>query len=439
MAGGGERRALFEALRNLSVKALSLGFERVCRLAVVILSARVLGQAAFGRFVFASTATALLALGTDLGLGVWTTRSLARRGGDDDRVIRFGLLARATAAVPYGLAVAALAAWAEPGEARWAIVFLGIAALLNAFVDHVSAVLRGHERFTREARLNSVRAVLTLALGFSGLALGRTLAAVCVGLAAAAVGSLLYGAAALGSAHPGALRARRSGPAIDGALVRGALRESLPIWVAGLFSMLYFKVDTLLLGPIAGDAELGAYGAAYKFFEGAMILPAVLLAVTFPRLARAHGYPRAQRRLERRVTALLLAMGLCVGAVFLGAGRPLVHLVLGGSFERALPSLRVLACGVPLLFLNFGLTHFLVARDRGRATQWLSMAMLGINVTLNALLIPRAGGPGAACATVLTELALTAGCLAALRLAPAPVQALRPSAPEAPRTGQRAA
>src|SRR5579864_4373352 len=68
-----------EVLRNLTLKTASLGFEKVSRLVVVVASARALGQAAFGRFVFASTVTALLAFGTDLGLGVWTTRELARR------------------------------------------------------------------------------------------------------------------------------------------------------------------------------------------------------------------------------------------------------------------------------------------------------------------------------------------------------------------------
>src|SRR5580692_5237792 len=69
-------RGLYEALRNVSLKALSLGLERLCRLVVVVAMAPVIGQVAFGQYVYASTVTALLALGTDLGLGVWTTRSV---------------------------------------------------------------------------------------------------------------------------------------------------------------------------------------------------------------------------------------------------------------------------------------------------------------------------------------------------------------------------
>ena len=39
-----------------------------------------------------------------------------------------------------------------------AIALLGVAALVNAFVDHFAAVLRGRDRFADEARLNTTRA-----------------------------------------------------------------------------------------------------------------------------------------------------------------------------------------------------------------------------------------------------------------------------------------
>jgi O-antigen/teichoic acid export membrane protein len=436
-------RELRDALRNLSLKAFSLGLERVCRLVVVVASAPVLGTTSFGRFVFASTVTALLALGTDLGLGVWTTRALARHHGDGDRVVRVGLALRALASIPYVLAVAALASFTARGEARIAMALLGVAALVNAFLDHFGAVLRGYERFGDEARLNAARAILTAAAGLAALTLrsvhGTPLAGLCAALAVANVISFAYGAITLSRLQ----LLRRSAPGNAGANVDrraawAALRESLPIWVAGLLSLLYFKVDTLFVRSMSGEAELGAYGAAYKLFEGAMIVPAVVLAVAFPQLARAYADPPVQRRLERRVAVLLLGLGLAAGAACFFGRAPLVAVLFGRGFGRAQDSLRVLALGLPLVFLNFGLTHFLLARDRGRVTTWLSLMMLAVTVALDLALIPRGAGPGAARATVLAEVALTAGCLAALR-ATAPPARTPPSVRAIPRTDRRAA
>lgn len=432
-------RELRDALRNVSLKGVSLGLERACRLVVTFASARVLGEAAFGRFAYVSTATALLAVGSDLGLGVWTTRALARSREDGDRVVRVGLALRGLASFPYGLGVAVAAWLLFRGEERVAASLLGVAALANAFVDHFGAILRGYELFVDEARLNASRAVLIGAAGFVALTLGRSITALSTGFAVAGLGSFVYGLTILLRLHPLRGVPFRAAAQSERALARAALEQSLPIWFAGLVSLLYFKVDTFFVRSFSGDAELGAYAAAFKFFEGSMIVPAVLLAVAFPRLARAHNGDRhAQRRLELRLGLVLMMLGLCAGALCFFGAAPLVRLGCGPGFERAEYSLRVLALGVPLLYLNFGLTHFLVARDLGRATLWFALMMLALNVALDLALIPRRAGPGAALATVLSEVALTSGCILRLTMGVARAHML-PSAPEEPKRDRRAA
>ena len=93
-------------------------------------------------------------------------------------------------------------------------------------------------------------------------------------------------------------------------------------------------------------------------------------------------------------------------------------LVFGRAFVRSVDSLAVLSLGIPLVFLNFGLTHFLIARHLERVNTWLALMMLAVTVTLDSVLVPHGSGPGAALATVLAEVALTLGCLLALRAPP---------------------
>jgi O-antigen/teichoic acid export membrane protein len=421
------------ALSNLALKAASLGLERGCRFLVTVVAAPVLGQAAFGRFAFASTVTMLLALGTDLGLSLWTTRALARDRSHGTPVVRVGLTLRGLAALPFSLAVAVVAALTGERDLRAALVLLGAAALVNSLVDHVGAILRGYDRFADEARLNTARAILTAVAGLAALSVGRSLAGLCAGLAVAAALSSVYALVLVVRLHPSLFRTD-----LDRTLVRVALEQGFPIWIGGLLSLLYFKVDTLFVRAMAGDAELGAYAAAYKFFEGAHLIPAVVMAVAFPRLARAHVDPFQRRRLEHRIGACLLGLGLGVGAGCFFAGPALVAWIFGPSFERSVVSLRVLAAGVPLLYLNLGLTHFLVARDRERVNTWLALMMLAVTVVLDVLLIPRRAGPGAALATVLAEVVLTASCVAVLTTRSAAART-QPSVRATPRTDRTAA
>jgi PST family polysaccharide transporter len=422
-------RDLGSIVRKLSLKALSSALDRGSRLLLTVLAAPVLGEASFGLFVFASTVTAFVALAADLGIGVWSTRALARSNSDKGSVVRASVLFRGATAVPYAAVVAVLALRLS-GEARLAMALLGAFALFNAFADHFCAVFRGTEEFGREARLNGIRACLTLVFGAVALTVGRSLASVASAMALSSGAAALYGMVEVCRIH-GVSLSPRSWPTAFGPLgVRGILRESLPIGVAGLVSLVYFKVDTVFVRAFAGDAELGAYGAAYKLFEGAMLVPSVVLAVLFPRLVRVCDSPRERGRLERAIAGSLLGLGALLGTLAALARTPLVKLLFGPDFQRSEDSLWVLACGIPVVFLNYGLTHFLIARHRERVNSALAFLMLVAVVALDLALIPSHAGPGAAAATVLSELFLTAGCLLALALSG------QERAPEAARTGR---
>jgi O-antigen/teichoic acid export membrane protein len=400
------------ALANAVVKALSVPVEKACRVLLMIVAAPMLGAAAFGSYQFAFAATTMLALCTDLGMSVWTTRALARDRTRAPVIVATASRLRLWVSLPYLVVVGVAAVVAGPGDTRGALALLGLAALVNAFIDYLLAVFRGFERLVDEARLNVARALLIAGGGLAALAARRTVPALAAGLLVGMVASGLYGLRLLRRGYGLDVRAGR----FDGELARAAAREALPLWLATLFSLLYFKGDVVILKAFTGDAEVGAYSAAYKIFEGLMIVPAVVLTAAFPPLARAKDDPVRRRRWEAALVALLLGLGTAVAvAVYLASG-PIIALVYRTGFGRAVPSLRVLAAALPILFLNYGLTHFLIARDLERRNLQFAALMLLVNVSSNLLLIPRFAGPGAAWATLITEVALTTCCVIALRM-----------------------
>jgi O-antigen/teichoic acid export membrane protein len=407
------------ALSNLRFKAFSLPFERGCRFLLVWGATPVLGPAAWGRFQFAATVTTLLAVGTDLGLQIWTTRALARSRERAPTVVATGLGVRTLAALPYALVTAGVALLAGAGELRATFLLLGVAALANAYEEQFGAILRGYERLDDEARLNVLRAALTAGAGLWALLRWRSMVALAAGVMVGTLAGIPYGLWMLGRRYrllgprAGDLAGGGSGT-YDRALARSALREALPLWLASLLSMLYFRGDTLFLWFFSGAAELGAYSVAYKVLEGAMILPAILLSAVFPPLARAHGDRERQRRWERVVVTALLALGVPVGLCICVGSPLIIRVVFTSEFARGMPSLRLLGLAVPFIYVNYGLTHFLIARDLGHRNLQFAALMLAVNTVLNLLAIPHWQGPGAAFATVGTEVALTACCLIAL-------------------------
>ena len=194
------------------------------------------------------------------------------------------------------------------------------------------------------------------------------------------------------------------------------LKEAAPFWLAGLFTLAYARGDVVLLQLLSSDAEVGAYRSVGQLVEVAKQLPVLLMLALFPQLARAAARATSELvPLENFLLGLLLASGLLVGVLLAAASGPIVGVLFGADFARGVPALRLLAPALPLQFVNCGMLHFFVARDRGGLNVSFAGAMVVVNVAGNLLLDGRAGAVGAATATLVTEAALCACCVYALR------------------------
>ncbi len=99
------------AVTNAIVKAVSVPVEKACRLLLMLVAAPALGVARFGSYQFAFAATTMLAVCTDLGMSVWTTRALAR-----DRTRAPGHRLDGAAAAPGGVR---RRTWSSSPWRRW--------------------------------------------------------------------------------------------------------------------------------------------------------------------------------------------------------------------------------------------------------------------------------------------------------------------------------
>jgi O-antigen/teichoic acid export membrane protein len=186
-------------------------------------------------------------------------------------------------------------------------------------------------------------------------------------------------------------------------------RDVWPIGAGIILSALYFRIDVFLVQLWSGTEAVAFYNAVFRLVEALRLFPAAVLAVVLPALVRA-----GDVRPLIRVAAPLTLCALAMTAILWAAAGWLIPLIYGDAYAPAVPAFRVLLLAFPLLSLNFALTHQLVAWDGQRPYAALCAAALGVNVVLNARLIPLLSIEGAAWATLGTEIFLTIGCGAAL-------------------------
>jgi O-antigen/teichoic acid export membrane protein len=374
-------------------------------LLVTVAAARVLAPPAFGILALAVTTGWLLGVASDAGLPLYLARALARGDAPSAAVVRSVMRLRAKlalAAAFAGLLVATV--WAPPAFVI-AFALITTAQIAGAVLETLSHVYRGLGRSEIESTIVIAQRLFAAALASAVLFTRPSLLLLSVAL-------VVPPAAALAVSLAIAARLTRS----SGGNARRALtfdrfrNDAAPIGIGILISAIYFRCDVYFLNYWHGLEAVGAYNAVFRLVEALRLFPAAVLAVAFPELCRA-----MTLRPLGRLSVLLASTGALAMAFIVAAAPGIVHVTYGAAYDAAAAPLQVLALALPLFFLNYALTHQVIAWGGQHQYLGVTCAALFGNVIANLALIPSAAMLGAAWSTVLTEVVVTAGCILSLR------------------------
>lgn len=173
------------------------------------------------------------------------------------------------------------------------------------------------------------------------------------------------------------------------------------IFLSSLLWMLYFRLDSVMLGYLIGEREVGIYSLAYRLYEGTIFLPASIMAVVFPKMS-SH---KSTEMLHdfKKIFILLLLISLFAFLLLFIVGELIIRYFYYDEFYDSIEVLKILSFSVLVVFPAHLTTQFLIARDKNRL--FLLTTSLGVvsNLILNYLFIPIMMSRGAAIATIITE------------------------------------
>lgn len=179
---------------------------------------------------------------------------------------------------------------------------------------------------------------------------------------------------------------------------------SFPGLILAVGQLFIQKGDRLILGIFSQPRDVGIYAAGATIADAAWILPASLSVIVVRQVARS-GSLEPLRRWRRPILVLT-----CISSIVLAiSGSTLIELLLGSSYQSALPILWILCVGSPLFAsqqLDLAACNGAGRLDVGATvTAWGVMTL----VILSLGLIPAYQGVGAALASVGAY-----GCMAVL-------------------------
>jgi O-antigen/teichoic acid export membrane protein len=368
-------------------------------LVLLTIAGRFLSVPDYGRFRYALALTTIVETLMDLGLSQVTVRTVARDKASADRVFP-QVLGLKIVWVGVGLAVLGVLApilRTDPVIVKLCYA-LGLSSAVRSYLLTARGLLQGLHRFDLEALAVVSDRVLLLVIGGLALWAGYGL----TGLAAAFVGSRLLMLGAMQFLLRRVIGDVR--PAFDRVMWRDIQSAALPLGFFMIALNTYSYVDTVILGLMRSDTEIGWYAASYSVYEGLTYAPSILAAVLTPRLSSLFTHDRAAHRtLLTRALLTSVALAVLLGGLATLAATPIITLLFGSRYAPAAPPLQILAAGSVFVFATWILHAAAISTNLDRRLLLTTGIGLGANIALNVALIPRYGINGAAWATVAAE------------------------------------
>lgn len=181
------------------------------------------------------------------------------------------------------------------------------------------------------------------------------------------------------------------------------LADSWPLMLSGIVIFIYLRLDQVMLGQMKGNHEVGIYSAAVRLSELWFFIPAAIGSSVLPSILKTKVVDEDlySKRMQKLLTIMAL-LGYAVAVPMSFLSNQIMHIVFGGQFDAAGPSLAVLCWAG--LFVSIGVAGgpWLMAGDLMRFS--LAVTALGalVNVLVNLALIPVYGALGAAIASLIS-------------------------------------
>jgi O-antigen/teichoic acid export membrane protein len=383
---------------NTIVQAVGIPLQSLVSLGTYAAITRYLGPSAFGDYTTATVFLLIPVAFADIGLSAIVVREISAVPERAEAVLRASYSLRLIiSAVAIAVTVGTSFVLPFDHRARVAILIMAFGAFLSLVNLSVMPVLQVQLRMQWAVFANLAGRIVTFVATLAVLALGLGFKAVVVANVIGLAVILAVGVYAVRSAHT--LR-----PSIDVAYWRRFLKATLVLGLGLAIMQVYFRVDTVLIALLRPAAEVGLYGAAYKFIELTQGLAYTVFVSMFPALSAfaARGDSRFASLAQKGFDVLLAAaLPLTIGMVF--AARPLLEATAGDRYGAAAGVLQILAFYPLLAFVDGLLWRILIASHHERTLLLIGVSVLTLNIALNLVFIPLYGYRAAAVTSIGSE------------------------------------
>lgn len=181
------------------------------------------------------------------------------------------------------------------------------------------------------------------------------------------------------------------------------LKQSLPMIIQGAFTVVYSRVDQVIIKNLLDTSAVGKYDSAVRIAELWTILPYLLITALYPAIINAKKVSvqlYAKRFLY--LGLLLFVIAVAVASVITLIAPIIIKVLYGSEFIEAIPVLKIYVWSFVGTSLGVFITQYLITENLQKIIAYIMILPMIVNIILNILWIPIYGINGAAYATLIS-------------------------------------
>ena len=366
---------------------------------LTILIARYLGVAGYGKFSFAFAFVALFAVLADFGLSTLTIREVARNKKLAKKYIdNIAVIKLILGIITFALIITFAQFLGETPEIRILIYLAGAWAIINSFTDFFRSVFRSFEKMQYEAISKITYSIILFGIAiymiYAKLGLIDLVKSYVIASLVALIITLIM------------VRKKFVDfkMEFDPKFWKHIFKEAWPFAFGIMASVIYYKIDIVMLGIVRTNTEVGIYNAAYNLISLILIPTGIIISVFLPIISK--NYKKKIGYLKKNINRYfkILSIFIIPLSIFLIFFRErLIILVYGLEYIQAVNVLLILAASYVIVSYMTIFGNILKAYNLQKLNLYGTSAGAIINISINFILIPTYGYYGAAISTFISN------------------------------------
>ena len=190
-------------------------------------------------------------------------------------------------------------------------------------------------------------------------------------------------------------------------LAKRLLRRGFHFFIASIGTMIYYKIDSLMVGSMIDSISLSFYTVGLNISDMWQMIPNSISSTAQPVIARYKG--NDEKKYLETYQLLLLGITLlcviaCMGALLIG--KPVILFLYGEPYRNSVSIFYVIIFASIFSSLSTARSNWIVCEQYENQSKYFVFIGAFLDIVLNYIFIKLYGVIGAAISTLLTEFAV---------------------------------